>query len=365
MTIVVKIGTSSLTDAAGAIKSEAIEKLCLEIANARLQFERIVLVSSGAIGAGLPALGYTGSRPSDPRILQAASAVCQPRLMATYSEEFAKYNIEVAQLLMAPDDFFTRKRYLHARATVEELLSAGILPIVNENDAIADDAIRWGDNDRIAALLAQLLNAQQLIMLTDTDGLYSHDPHEKTSEEANLIHEIKFQEELDAQVGDSSSTQGSGGMASKLAAAQMASWAGVTTTIASATREKVVIDALVKDKKMGTTIHPHPKPLSARKLWIAFALLPKGRLTIDEGAEIALVKDGGSLLSVGVVKSTGDFLQNDAVDIENRQGEIIARGLSAVASTELASALRNNLKQSPVKSTNEVVHRDDLVLLKN
>ena len=116
---------------------------------------------------------------------------------------------------------------------------------------------------------------------------------------------------------------------------------------------------------MGTTIHPHPKPLSARKLWIAFALLPKGRLTIDEGAEIALVKDGGSLLSVGVVKSTGDFLQNDAVDIENQQGEIIARGLSAVTSTELASALRNNLKQSSVKSTNEVVHRDDLVLLKN
>jgi len=365
VTIVVKIGTSSLTDASGAIKSEAIEKLCLEIAKARDQFERIILVSSGAIGAGLPALGYSGIRPSDPRILQAASAVGQPRLMATYSEEFSKYNIEVAQLLMAPDDFFTRKRYLHARATVEELLSAGILPIVNENDAIADDAIRWGDNDRIAALLAQLLNAEHLIMLTDTDGLYSHDPHAETSKKANLIHEIKFQEELDAQVGDSSSTQGSGGMASKLAAAQMASWAGVTTTIASATREKVVIDALSKEEKVGTTIHPHPKPLSARKLWIAFALIPKGKLIIDEGAEVALVKDGGSLLSVGVVKSIGDFLRNDAVDIENQQGETIGRGLSAVTSTELNFAFGNSSNVPSNRSANEIIHRDDLVLLKS
>lgn len=365
MTIVVKIGTSSLTDAAGAIKSEAIKKLCSEIANARKKFERIVLVSSGAIGAGLPALGHTGSRPSDPRVLQAASAIGQPRLMATYSEEFSKYDIDVAQLLMAPDDFFARKRYLHARATVDELLSAGILPIVNENDAIADDAIRWGDNDRIAALLAQLLNAEHLIMLTDTDGLYSHDPNEKTAEKANLIHDIKFQEELDAQVGDSSSTQGSGGMASKLAAAQMASWAGVTTTIASSTRENVVVDALLKDKKMGTTIHPHPKPLSARKLWIAFALIPKGELIIDEGAEVALVEDGGSLLSVGVTESAGEFVGNEAINIRNQQGEIIARGLSAASSEELHSVLNHGSNNPSGKSAIEIIHRDDLVLLKS
>ena len=363
MTVIVKIGTSSLADLSGAIKIEAIEKLCSEIAVARENFERIILVSSGAIGAGLPALGYVGIRPRDPRVLQAASAVGQPRLMATYSEIFLKYEIEVAQLLMAPDDFFVRKRYLHAKATIEELLSAGILPIVNENDAIADDAIRWGDNDRIAALLAQLVNANHLLMLTDTKGIYSRDPKMSNEEEAELIHQIDSQEDLVAQIGGSSNAQGSGGMASKLAAAQMASWAGVTTTIAAATQVNIVIDALQKKTDVGTTIHPHPKPLSARKLWIAFALETKGKITIDKGAQRAIIEEGGSLLSVGIIKAEGEFDESDAVEILNIEGETIARGLSSIDSHSLNEVLSRKPDELSGVKSNEIIHRDQLVLL--
>ncbi|HJM27818.1 MAG: glutamate 5-kinase [Acidimicrobiales bacterium] len=362
MTVVVKIGTSSLTDRTGLIKGAAIEKLCSEISDARKEFSRIVLVTSGAIGAGLPALGYSGNKPSDSRILQAASAIGQPRLMATYSDHFSKYDIPVAQLLMAPDDFFIRKRYLHARSTMEELLTAGILPIVNENDAIADDAIRWGDNDRIAALLAQLLNADHLLMLTDTEGVFSRDPNEDSSEEVELIHEIKSQEDLVAQVTDSNSFQGSGGMASKLAAAQMASWAGVTTTIAAATQSNIVLRALRKDGQIGTTIRPHHKPLSARKLWIAFALEPKGELTIDVGAQNAITEEGASLLAVGILQAKGEFAENDTVNILNANGEVIARGLSSVSSEKLISLLE--LKGKKKNRTGEIIHRDELVILR-
>lgn len=363
MTVVVKIGTSSLTDKSGAIKDEAIEKLAKEISQARQDFERIVLVSSGAIGAGLPALGFTSERPVDSRTLQAASAIGQPRLMAIYGKEFAKFDISIAQLLMAPDDFFIRKRYLHARSTVEELLNANILPIVNENDAIADDAIRWGDNDRIAALLAQLLNAERLVMLTDTDGVFSRDPNQDGSDEAKLIHEIRSQEELDAQVGNSASSRGSGGMASKLTAAQIASWAGVTTTIASAARPNVVIEALQKDGEVGTTIRPHPRPLTAKKLWIAFALEPNGDILIDDGAAHALLHGGSSLLAVGVVGFTGEFEEGDAVNIKTSGGELIARGLISTSSESLQSLLGLNSTELPINSPAQIIHRDEMVLL--
>ena len=363
MTVVVKIGTSSLTKEDGTISLSAINKLTNEIASVRRSFPKIILVSSGAIGAGLAALGYVNSRATDPRILQAASPIGQPKLMATYAESFAKYGIPIAQLLMTPDDFFERKRYLHARSTVEELLSANIVPIVNENDAIADDAIRWGDNDRIAALLAQLLNADQLLMLTDTDGVYSQDPNAENSEHVELIREIRSMDNIHADVGGSLSKFGSGGMASKLSAAHMASWAGVTTTIAAADRSNVVINSLEQTGELGTIIYPQAKPLSARKLWIAFAVEPKGSVTVDRGAQEALEENGRSLLAVGVISCEGKFNKSDSVDIVDAEGSVIARGLASVSSDEILTFLNQSREGGAAILSNEIVHRDELVLL--
>ena len=363
MTVVVKIGTSSLTKADGSISESAIDKLAKEIAIAKQDFSEIVLVSSGAIGAGLVNLGYVDNRPTDSRILQAASAIGQPKLMATYAESFLKHNISVAQLLMAPDDFFIRKRYLHARSTVEELLTSGILPIVNENDAIADDAIRWGDNDRIAALLAQLLNAEQLLMLTDTDGIYSQDPKKESSGTAKLIREIRSLDKIDAVVGGTLGKFGSGGMESKLAAAKMASWAGVTTTIADAARHNVVADSLHQVGELGTIVRPKPNPLPARKLWIAFAVQTKGQLVIDRGAQEAIEKNGGSLLAVGVLEQHGEFDSGDAVEILNEDSELVARGLVSCSSSELKDSLGENVGETDGMTPNEVIHRDELVIL--
>ena len=363
MTVVVKIGTSSLTKEDGTISLSAINKLTNEIACVRRSFPKIILVSSGAIGAGLADLGYVDSRPTDPRILQAASAIGQPKLMATYAESFGKYDIPIAQLLMTPDDFFERKRYLHARSTVDELLSANILPIVNENDAIVDDAIRWGDNDRIAALLAQLLNADQLLMLTDTDGVYSQDPNAENSEHVELIREIRSMDNIHADVGGSLSKFGSGGMASKLSAAHMASWAGVTTTIAAADRSNVVINSLEQTGELGTIIYPQAKPLSARKLWIAFAVEPKGSVTVDRGAQEALEENGRSLLAVGVISCEGKFNKSDSVDIVDAEGSVIARGLASVSSDEILIFLNESKEGGASILSNEIVHRDELVLL--
>ena len=363
MTVVVKIGTSSLTMVDGSIKREAIAKLCDEVASLRDSHRDIILVSSGAIGAGLPTLGYPSGRPEDSRILQAASAIGQPRLMAIYGEELGRHDLEYGQLLLAPDDFFVRSRYLHARSTLQSLLDAGIIPIVNENDAVADDAIRWGDNDRIAALLAHLIKAEKLIILTDTEGIFSADPHE--DENAVLISEIDFNTELTATLGESGGAQGSGGMGSKLAAARMAAWSGVTTTIASAARDGVLTDALNGVPEIGTIVRPNLRKLSAKKLWIAFALEANGILQIDEGAEEALLENGGSLLAVGVKSFSGRWMTNEAVTVINENGESIARGLCGVSSEALSSLVGLATKDQPDGSPEEIIHRDDLVLLTN
>jgi glutamate 5-kinase len=359
--VVVKIGTSSLTNVDGSIKREAIAKLCYEVAEVREKYSDIILVSSGAIGVGLPMLGYTSGRPDDSRVLQAASAIGQPKLMAIYGEELARHNLVYGQLLLAPDDFFVRSRYLHARSTLESLLEAGIVPIVNENDAVADDAIRWGDNDRIAALLAHLVQAEKLIILTDTEGIFSADPHLDKS--ATLISEIDSTAELTADVGKSGGKQGSGGMSSKLAAARMAAWSGVTTTIASAASDRVLINALNESPEIGTIVRPNQQKLSAKKLWIAFALEPNGTLQVDHGAEEALLKNGGSLLAVGVKNISGQWKIGESVSIINNTGKHIARGLCAISSTDLSPLLGLPSKNHPKGLPEEVIHRDDLVLL--
>ena len=363
MTIVVKIGTSSLTKIDGSIKREAIAKLCDEVALAKTMHRDIILVSSGAIGVGLPILGYTSGRPDDSRVLQAASAIGQPKLMGIYGEELGRHNLEYGQLLLAPDDFFVRSRYLHAKSTLQSLLDAGIIPIVNENDAVADDAIRWGDNDRIAALLAHLIQAEKLIMLTDTEGIFSADPH--VDDNAVLVSEIDSNTELTVMLGDSGGIQGSGGMSSKLAAARMAAWSGVTTTIASAARKEVLMDAMNEVPGTGTIVRPNPRKLSAKKLWIAFALESNGVIQIDEGAEEALLHSGGSLLAVGVQNFSGEWKAGEAVSVVNQNSVSIARGICSASSDALSSLVGLSSKEHPDGTPAEVIHRDDLVLLVN
>jgi len=352
LTVVVKIGTSSLTDEEGAIRTDAIGKLCAEVALARQDGHQVVIVTSGAIGAGLPLLGLGGAqRPSDARTLQAVSAVGQSQLMKTYSDALAQHSLVCGQVLLAPLDFVERKQYLQARGTLQRLCELGVVPIVNENDAVADDEIRFGDNDRLAALVSHLVDADLLVLLTDTDGVLTSDPRRDPN--ASLIAEIvDLDRELEANVGGPGTAGGSGGMASKLAAARLAAWSGVKTVIAAAHRPEVLSDALA-DRSVGTVVQPRPVSLPARKLWIAFAVGSKGKLRVDDGAVRALTTKGASLLAPGIISVEGDFSSNDAVEVCDSDGEVFAKGLVRCSANELRAKSAESL----------VIHVDDLVMV--
>src|SRR3954452_3447415 len=280
--VVVKIGTSSITDPSGAIEADRVRKLCDEVASLRDEGDRVVVVTSGAIAAGLPALGMSRDDAPDTQTLQAVSAVGQTRLLRVYEDAFAKHGLVTGQVLITPLDFMIRQQYLHARDTLERLLSLGVMPIINENDALADDEIRFGDNDRIAALVAHLVGADVLVLLTDAPGLLTADP--RLDESASLIEEIlEIDAEHEAAAGGSGSTRGSGGMASKLAAAKIAAWSGVRAVIAAADRPRVLRDAVAGVAGVGTVVRPRSKRLPARQLWIAFAVGAAGTVTVDEG----------------------------------------------------------------------------------
>ncbi|MFM7063091.1 MAG: glutamate 5-kinase, partial [Actinomycetes bacterium] len=296
-----KLGSSSLTDEHGELRLDAMAKAASEVAVARDAGHEVVLVSSGAVAAGLPALGIaTADRPKDAQTLQAVSAVGQARLMQRWNEAFGAHGLVAGQVLMAPLDFMVRTQYLHARSTFERLLSLGAVPVVNENDATADDEIRFGDNDRIAALVAHLVAADTLVLLTDTDGLMDADP--RLDEGASLIEEIaEIDGELEQLAGGAGTDRGSGGMASKVAAAKMASWSGVRVVIARADRPGVLADALAGTPGTGTVVRARAERVPARKLWIGFALPAEGRIVVDDGAVRAVTAGGRSLLAAGVV----------------------------------------------------------------
>ncbi len=360
--VIAKIGTSSLTGADGHVRPDVVQKLCDEVAEVRARGRQVVLVTSGAIGAGLPALGFDSTRPKDPRTLQAASAVGQTRLMAVYERALATHGLVAGQILLAPFDFFHRSQYLHARGTLERLLEMGVVPIVNENDAVADDAIRFGDNDRIAALVAHLVGAERLVLLTDIPGLFTSDP--RVDPEAEFISEVRsVTEDLPAIIGGAGTDRGSGGMVSKVAAARMAAYSGVTTVIAAANRPNVLQDSLDETDGVGTIVRPQARPLPARKLWIAFAVEPAGRIIVDEGARGALERQGRSLLAVGVRDTVGTFERGDSVEVADQAGQAFARGLAAVSSGELARILGVRSSDHPDGTPDEVIHRDELVLL--
>jgi glutamate 5-kinase len=361
MNVVVKIGTSSITDERGEISRAAIDKLTTEVATLRSQGHRVVVVTSGAIAAGLPALGLSGARPNDVATLQAISAVGQSRLMAAYDASLARHGLVAGQVLLAPLDFMDRSQYLHARDTFGRLLDLGVVPVVNENDAVADDEIRYGDNDHLAALVAHLIYADLLVLLTDTSGLHSADP--RLDAGASLIEEIvEFDHDVERAAGGRGTVRGSGGMATKLRAAKMASWSGIRAVIAAADRPGVLPAAVAAEPGVGTVVRARDRRLGARKLWIAFAKPYEGVLQVDDGARRALVERGTSLLPVGVAGVTGDFVAGDAVEIADAEGRVFAKGLVRMGAKELAAAAGRRTTDLPEGVPHEVVHRDDLVV---
>ena len=355
-TIVVKVGSSSVT-------VPTIERLCHEIAALRGAGHTVVVVTSGAIAAGWTAMGRGAQRPGDPAVLQAISAVGQHRLMRMWQDGLDPHHILAGQVLLAPLDFVHRTQYLHARGTLSHLVELGVVPVVNENDAVADEEIRFGDNDRLAALVAHLVGAHLLLLLTDTPGLLTADPRQFS--EASLIEEvIEIDHQLERMAGGSGSAVGSGGMASKLAAAKIATWSGVETVIADAARPGVVEAAVAGASGVGTVFRARPHRLSARKLWIAFALGASGTLTVDEGARRALSDGGRSLLPAGVVATDGEFGPDDAVEIAGPDGKVFAKGLVRLRAERAHEWMGRRSDQLPEDMPQVAVHRDDLVLVR-
>jgi glutamate 5-kinase len=362
MNVVAKIGTSSITAVDGTIDEAAVAKFCTEVAGLRSSGHAVVVVTSGAIAAGLPAVDLGADRRAhDIVTLQAVAAVGQSRLMRVYDRSFAAHGIVCGQVLLAPLDFGVRRQYLHARDTIRRLLELGLVPVVNENDTIADDEIRFGDNDRLAALVAHLVGADLLVLLTDTPGLLTADPRLDPS--ASLIEEIVELDHSLERMAGRPGERGSGGMASKVAAAKMAAWSGVRTVIAAADREGVLAATLGGEPGVGTIVFPRERRLPARKLWIGFAVPAEGVVVVDDGARRALVERGRSLLAAGVVGVKGRFEADAAVEIADGQARVFAKGLVRLGSTALESVAGRRTADLPEGMPHEVVHRDDLVVL--
>ncbi len=360
MRIVAKIGTSSLTDHLGVIDGAVIDAVCDQLARLRTDGHEVILVSSGAVSAGVAALGLA-SRPTDVITLQAISAAGQSRLMETYNRSLGRHGLVAAQVLLVPHDFVDRRQYLHARQTLVRLMELGCIPIVNENDAIASDEIRYGDNDRIAALVAHNVAADVLVLLTDTPGLYTADP--RTDPSARLVELVPADDPLLSVAATASgSNRGSGGMASKLSAARMASWSGVRAVIGEATRPDVLIDA-VAGRAVGTTFLASSRNLPARKLWIGFATNIEGALVVDDGARRALVERGTSLLPAGIIDVIGDFEEGDVVEVRDSTGAPVARGMVLSDAAELREVKGRRTSELPVGAAHEAIHRDDLLVL--
>jgi glutamate 5-kinase len=348
---VVKIGTSSVTDASGGVAHDVLVAVAADVAALRRDGWSVVVVTSGAITAGWAEVGQGRARPTDSTTLQAVSAVGQPLLMDAWRHAFAAHDVAVGQVLLAPLDFSHRGQYLHARSTLAALDALGVVAIVNENDAVADEEIRFGDNDRLAALVANLVAASHLVLLTDTAGLLTADP--RLDPAATLIDVVtSIDASLESVAGRSRSGVGSGGMASKVAAARMATWSGVTTVIAPAREVTPLVRALGGQRDFGTTFEPRAERLAARKAWIAFAVASSGTVRINQGAMEALENHGRSLLRVGVESFAGDFVEGDAVEVLGPGDVVLAKGLVRVSADGFFDG------------DDVVVHRDDLVLLR-
>lgn len=354
--VVVKIGTSSLTGNGHGILPDAVRAVVANVEAAWSAGHPTVLVTSASIAAGLPAMGLM-QRPSDLPGLQVAAAVGQNRLMAMYTMEFEKVGRQVGQVLITRDVLARRDQYLHARAALGRMLSLGVVPVVNENDTVVVDELRFGDNDRLAAIVSHLVGAGMLVLLTDTPGIYSDDPW--ISENAELLSAVRHTDQVldQLRVNSSQGKFGSGGVATKVAAARMAAWSGIPTVIASATAREVVARSVAGDD-VGTWVDPRESGLSARKLWIAFGTPSEGQVLVDDGAARALRDAGKSLLPVGVTGVKGSFMGGAAVEVRHGD-DLIAKGLAAMSAGQIMQVRGEHTSVAG----GEVIHRDDLVVL--
>ncbi len=363
MRIVIKIGSNIISGKEG-LNTRRISSLASNVSAIQDMGHEVLMVSSGAIAAGMRKLGLRG-KPADIKLKQAAAAVGQSSLIWTYERSFGKHGKKVAQVLLTRDGLSDRKMYINARNTLSTLLSRGIVPIVNENDTVATDEIRFGDNDNLASLVASLVEADRLVILSDVDGLYSEDPMKNPS--AALIRKVeKVTPAMLKKAGDSSSAVGTGGMYSKLLAARKAARSGITVNIINGARPRLLA-SLISGKSPGTEFMPEQDRLSARKGWIAYGIRARGTVTLDDGAARAVSEKHKSLLPSGITGVEGAFQTGDAVYCADSSGSRLAKGLSNYSSEEVKRIMGQ--KTSQIEKTlgyrysDEVIHRDNLVLL--
>jgi glutamate 5-kinase len=362
--LVVKLGSSVVADGGGAVRSDVLAGICDLLAGAHRDGSEVVIVTSGAIARGMSVMEL-GSRPSSIGELQAASAVGQGKLYRVYDELLRGHGVTSAQVLLTFFDMSARTHYLNARQTLTTLLSWRVMPVINENDTTATDEISFGDNDFLAAQVAVLVAADELVLLTDIDGLYTADP--RVNPDATIIAEVDdFASLRDLEIGHTTSPLGSGGMRSKVVAAEMATAAGIATVICNGLRPEALAAVLAGDRA-GTRFPPHEARYSSFKLWLKYAKPARGTLVIDEGAERAVREGSASLLPVGVVEVLGEFDAGDAVEIARRRapGQVVAKGICNYSARELRQVLglqSEAVRRILPRATEEAIHRDYLVV---
>ncbi|MCX7793494.1 MAG: glutamate 5-kinase [Thermodesulfovibrionales bacterium] len=366
MRIVLKIGSNIITQAL-RLDEERISSIAEEVSGLWKEGHEVIIVSSGAIAAGMGKLGLS-EKPREIEKKQAVAAVGQSALIWAYEKAFLKHSLKVAQILLTAEDFSDRKRYINSRNTILTLLGLRITPVINENDTVATEEIKFGDNDNLSALVAGLVGARRLFILSDVNGLYNKDP--AIHKDALLIKRLNSKDlhrkEILQMAGGSSTKVGTGGMYSKLLAAQKASGYGIIVHIINGKKEGL-IKKILNGEELGTTILPGEERLTSRKGWIAFGTRAKGSLTIDDGAVIAIKEQGKSLLPSGIINVHGNFQTGDAVYCVDRSGVRIAKGLTNYSSSEIKK-IRGRKSQEieeilGYKYSDEVIHRDNLIVL--
>ncbi len=364
LTLVVKIGTSSLTNPeTGQLALATIAALVEVICQLRQQGHQVVLVSSGAVGVGCTRLRLE-ERPRTVALKQAIAAVGQGRLMRIYDDFFSSLQQPIAQVLLTRGGLSDRNHYINASNTFQELFNLGVVPIVNENDTVAVDELKFGDNDTLSALVAGLVEAEWLFLLTDVDRLYSADPRTQPNARP-IIHVEDLGQLSQVQAGRQGSRWGTGGMATKIMAAEIATGAGVRTVITQG-KTPSNIARILGGEQIGTQFSPHKQPINARKRWIAHALVPAGKLWLDAGATQAIAQSGKSLLAAGIVTVEGEFNSQQSVQLYDSQGQEVARGLVNYSSAELQQ-IRGQQSEAIARilgyaGADTVVHRDNLVI---
>ena len=353
--VVVKIGSSALTSLVGGLDTRRLDALADAIEGRMRAGSDVVVVSSGAVGAGIAPLGLT-KRPTDLATKQAAASVGQLALAHAWGTSFARYDRTVGQVLLSADDFSRRENHRNAQRTLDRLRSLGAVAVVNENDTVATAEIRFGDNDRLAALVGHLTGADALILLSDVDGLYDGDPRKGS---AALIPEVYSSEDLDGVIAGTGGVLGTGGMASKLSAARLAADAGVPVLLAAASDASAALGS----GTVGTAFAARPIRLSARKFWVRHAADCRGSVQLDAGAVKAVSRRRSSLLAAGIIGVRGRFYGGDVVSIVGPDGSPIARGIVAYDSTELEQMLGRSTGDLPADWQRPVVHADDLVAI--